>query len=86
MEGLPPMTPRMRRTLQHAQAIAAENRQEVVGTEHVMLAFLDDQAGIAGRTLHSVGDAAAIRAEIVRIITSEGYKTPSRMPERAEKE
>ena len=68
----------MRRSLHRALKIAQENGQGVVGTEHVLLAFLEDQAGIAGMTLHSVGIARALRAEIMNIITSEGYKTPSR--------
>ena len=84
MEELPPLTPRMRRSLQRALEIARENGQDVVGTEHVALAFLDDQAGIAGKTLHSVGIAAALQAELVRIITSEGYKTPRPTIKRSE--
>ena len=78
MEDLPPLTPRMRHSLQRALEIAQENGQTVVGTEHVLLALLGDQDGIAGRTLHATGVANAMQAEIVRIITSEGYKTPSR--------
>lgn len=70
-----PLTPRMLRSLQRALKIDQENGQEVIGTEHVVLAFLDDPAGIAGMTLHSAGIASALGAEIVRIITSEGYKT-----------
>lgn len=85
MDGLP-LTPRMLRSLQRALKIAQENGQEVVGTEHVVLAFLDDPAGIAGMTLHSAGIAPALRAEIVRIITSEGYKTSSRTIKRSETE
>ncbi len=78
MDDFPPLTPRMRRTLQRALEIARENGQGVVGTEHVLLAFLADQSGIAGSTLHSLGMATALQAEIMRIITSEDYKTPSR--------
>jgi Clp amino terminal domain. len=74
----------MRRSLQHALEIAQDNGQDVVGTEHVVLAFLDDRAGIAGRTLEALGLAAALRAEIVRIITSEGYKTPGQTVKRSE--
>jgi ATP-dependent Clp protease ATP-binding subunit ClpA len=72
----------MRRSLQRALEIAQENGQQVAGTEHVALAFLDDQAGIAGMTLHAVGIATALRAEIVRIITSEGYREPASWPRR----
>jgi ATP-dependent Clp protease ATP-binding subunit ClpC len=86
VDDLPPLTPRMRRSLQRALGIAQENGQDVVGTEHVMLAFLEDQSGIAGMTLHSTGIAPALRAEIMRIITSEGYKTPHRMVKRPETE
>jgi ATP-dependent Clp protease ATP-binding subunit ClpC len=86
VDDLPPLTPRMRRSLQRALEIARANDQEVVGTEHVLLAFLDDQAGIAGMTLHSVGNAAPLRAEVVRIIASDGYKTPSRTIDRSETE
>lgn len=72
----------MRRTLARALEIARDNGQEIVGTEHVLLAFLADQAGIAGMTLHMVADGDALRAEIVRIITSEGYRAPSQPPRR----
>ena len=84
MEDLPPLTPRMRRSLQRAQVIAQENGQDVVGTEHVLLAFLEDQSGIAGMALHSVGSARLVRAEVVHIITSAGYKTPPRPVEHYE--
>lgn len=74
----------MRGSLRRALEIAQENGQDVVGTEHMVLAFLDDQAGIAGMTLHAVGIASALRGEIVRIITSEGYTTPARRVKRSE--
>ena len=77
-EDPPPMTPRMRRSLQRALEIAKENGQTVVGTEHVLLALLANPDGVAGIALRSVGNAAALQAEIVRIMTSEGYKTSTR--------
>jgi ATP-dependent Clp protease ATP-binding subunit ClpA len=86
VDDIPRLTPRMQRSLRRALEIALENDQKVVGTEHVLLAFLDDQAGIAGMTLHSVGIAGAVRAEVVRIITSDGYKTPGRTIDRPETE
>jgi hypothetical protein len=76
----------MRRSIERAQVIAQENGQDVVGTEHVLLAFLEDRSGIAGRVLHSVGNARLVRAEVVHIITSEGYKTPSPPIKRSENE
>lgn len=78
MDELPSLTPRMRRSLVRALAIANENGQDVVGTEHVLLAFLADRDGIAGIVLDAVGAADPVRAEVIRIITSAGYKDPSR--------
>ncbi len=75
--AVPPLTPRMRRSLQRAMEIARSNGQEVVGTEHVVLAFLDDRSGIAGMTIDKLGFADALRREVMRIIMSEGYNTPS---------
>jgi ATP-dependent Clp protease ATP-binding subunit ClpA len=77
MDELPPLTPRMRRSLARALAIATENDQHVVGTEHVLLAFLDDRDGIAGMVLEVVGAADRVRAEVIRIITSTGCKDPT---------
>jgi len=86
VDDLPPLTPRMRRSLERAHVIARENGQVVVGTEHVLLAFLEDRSGIAGMALHSVGNARLVRAEVVHIITSEGYRTPTPPVERSETE
>jgi ATP-dependent Clp protease ATP-binding subunit ClpA len=73
----PALTPRMKRTLERAQEIANANGQEVVGTEHVILALVDDPNGIAGQTLRGLGVADAVRAEVLRIIRSDGYNAPS---------
>lgn len=65
----------MRRSLSRALAIAFENGQEVVGTEHALLALADDRNGIAGMVLDSLGVTNAVRKEISRIISSPGYKS-----------
>ena len=49
------LTPRMQRTMERAAAVARENSQEVVGTEHVLLALIENANGIAGGTLHRLG-------------------------------
>jgi len=77
------LTPRMRRTLERAREIAEANRQEVVGTEHVILALVDDPRGIAGQVMASLGFADAIREEVRRIIRSDGYNTPGGPPPRS---
>ena len=73
-----PLTPRMRRTMKHAEAIALGRGVTFVGTEHVLLALLDDERGIAGGTIHRLGYAGAIRYEIIRILDSDGYKAGRR--------
>jgi|InoplaM3SPM_1038593.scaffolds.fasta_scaffold42615_1 ATP-dependent Clp protease ATP-binding subunit ClpA len=80
MADLPRLTPRMLRTLERAREIANENGQQVVGTEHVILALVDDSNGIAGQAMRSLGIADAVRATVRSIIQSEGYKAPPSRP------
>ena len=76
--GVPKLTPRMQETLRRAREIATANGQEVVGTEHVILALVEDSDGIAGMVLRSVGAADPVRNEVLRIIGSDGYKVSTR--------
>jgi ATP-dependent Clp protease ATP-binding subunit ClpC len=62
----------MKNTLARAGELARARRHGYLGTEHLLLALLDDPEGIAGGVLHRLGYAAAIRAEVVRIIESYG--------------
>lgn len=80
---VPKLTPRMQQTLERAEQIAEANGQEVVGTEHVILALIEDWDGIAGMVLRSVGTADSVREEVLRIIRSDGYKGSTR-PRREE--
>ena len=68
-----PLTPRAKRTLVVAARIARSYGHDYVGTEHLMLALLADPNGIGGGTIHRLGTAEAARAEITRIIESDGY-------------
>ena len=70
-----------------ARQIVIEARQEAkrlghryVGTEHLLLALLtDDEAGIAGDVLRDAGaDAERLRADIERIVGSQGSSTAGR--------
>jgi ATP-dependent Clp protease ATP-binding subunit ClpA len=72
------LTPRMKRTLAHANELAQARGHDYLGTEHVLLALLDDAEGIAGLVIHRLGYAAAIRAEVIRIIESDGYASSAR--------
>ena len=72
------LTPRMKQTLRHANQLAQARGQGYVGTEHMLLALLDDPAGIAGLVIQRLGYASAIRDEVIRIIESDGYASSSR--------
>ena len=63
----------MRRTLARADEIARGRGHGYVGTEHVVLALLDDPGGIAGGTIARLGYEPAIRSAVIGIIESEGY-------------
>ena len=54
-EGSLPYTPRVKRLLTVAGAEARELRHTYVGTEHILLAFLRDDGGLAKDALSSVG-------------------------------
>jgi ATP-dependent Clp protease ATP-binding subunit ClpA len=68
-----PLTPRAKRTLREAARIARQWGHDYVGTEHLMLALLADPNGIGGGTVHRLGSADALRAEIERILDTDGY-------------
>lgn len=68
-----PLTPRMDATLKRATRIAAERGHDYLGTEHVLLALLDDPDGIAGGVIDRLGFAQAARTEVERILNHPGY-------------
>jgi ATP-dependent Clp protease ATP-binding subunit ClpA len=69
----PPLTPRMQRTLERAGDFARARHHDYLGTEHMLLAILEDPEGIAGGVIHRLGFAMAIHDEVVRLIESDGY-------------
>lgn len=68
-----PLTPRMATTLRRASEIATARGHRYLGTEHMLLALLDDFDGIAGGVLHRLDAADKARAELERILSSPGY-------------
>lgn len=70
------MTPRMQRVLEQARAEATTRGHEYLGTEHVLLALLADERGVAGRVLCAHTDRAELRAAVERILASDEYRTP----------
>ena len=71
------LTPRMRRTIQNAARIAEERGHDWLGTEHVLLALLDDPAGIAGSGIRLLGYEPALRQMVEGVFASAGYGSSS---------
>ncbi len=68
-EGTLPYTPRVKRLLTMAGAEARELRHTYVGTEHILLAFLRDEGGLAREALNSTGlSYEAARQSVMREI------------------
>jgi hypothetical protein len=66
------LTPRVRRCLMQSAQLAEAHGHEHIGTEHLLLALLDDPVGIAGSTLRR-HDADGIRADLIGVFASSGY-------------
>jgi ATP-dependent Clp protease ATP-binding subunit ClpC len=71
------LTPRMRRTMQNATRIAEARGHNWIGTEHVLLALLDDPAGIAGSGIRLLGYEPALREMVEGVLDSVGYGSSS---------
>lgn len=76
-EEAAPLTPRMKRTMARARELARERGHDDLGTEHVLLALIDDPNGIAGGAMHRLGYADRLRDEVIGIIESVGYAKPA---------
>lgn len=70
----------MKRTLQRSGELARARGHDYLGTEHLILALIDDPDGIAGGVMQRLGVADAVRAEVTRIIESDGYAGRSPSP------
>jgi ATP-dependent Clp protease ATP-binding subunit ClpC len=71
------LTPRMKRTMTRAAELARARGHDYLGTEHMILALIEDADGIAGLVMNELGYAAAIRAGVTRIMESVGYSSRS---------
>jgi ATP-dependent Clp protease ATP-binding subunit ClpA len=63
----------MVRTMSRAGELARERGHDYLGTEHLILALIEDTNGIAGGVMHRLECAAAVRDEVRRIMESDGY-------------
>ena len=75
-EPTPTFTPRMKRTMLRAGELARARGHDYLGTEHVILALIEDTRGIAGGVMNRLDCAGAIRDEVTRIMASDGYSSP----------
>lgn len=71
-------TPRFERTIARATQLAQEMGHPGVGTEHLLLALLEDIDGIAAQVLNREHRGELIRQEIETIMADPRYLTPSR--------
>lgn len=74
------ITPRTRTVLLLADEIARRHGHGFVGTEHNLLALIEDGDGIAGQVLTALGAAPAARARTERIISAPTYLGPPAPP------
>lgn len=73
------LTPRSRDTLRTAEERAVELGHDYLGTEHLLLALLDDSEGVAGQVLQELGAIDAIRERILEVVTSSLYLASSHL-------
>jgi ATP-dependent Clp protease ATP-binding subunit ClpA len=70
----------MQRILARAASIAeATLGERVVGTEHVLLATLEDPEAVATQVLSELGVREQARAKLQAILASREYRTPSEL-------
>jgi ATPases with chaperone activity, ATP-binding subunit len=70
----------MKRTMWRAGEVARARGHDYLGTEHLILALIEDPNGIAGGAMHRLDCAVAVRDEVIRIIESNGYSLRSPSP------
>jgi ATP-dependent Clp protease ATP-binding subunit ClpC len=64
-----PFTPRAKQVLRLALAEALRLGHHYIGTEHLLLALIQEHDGVAGQVLAAAGaDLGRVRAEVVRLL------------------
>jgi len=71
-------TPRVRNVIKAADNIAQEFGHGYIGTEHLLLALLKDQYGIAAQVIERLDVTEAVRAETLAILHSAEYSSQSK--------
>ena len=67
MSGMERFTQRARRVLSLAHQEAERMRQNSIGTEHLLLALIQEEGGVAGRVLRDLGlETERVREQVER--------------------
>ncbi len=72
MAGMERFTQRARRVLSLAHQEAERARKNTIGTDHLLLALMEEEGGVAGRVLRDLGMDADRMREIVERISKSG--------------
>jgi ATP-dependent Clp protease ATP-binding subunit ClpC len=72
--------PRVVQTIEAAASVAKELGHDYIGTEHLLIALIDDERGIAGQVLAELGVADTARTRTFEILRSKAYDTSAPPP------
>ena len=73
-----PFTPRAKQVLRLALAEAQRFGHNYVGTEHLLIALIQEKDGVAGQVLAAAGaDLRRVRAEVVRLLAEYQRQGPA---------
>ena len=73
----PALTPRAREVLDAAAQVATAMGHTYVGTEHLLIALLNDVQGIAGQLLNRADRGQILRSEVDEILHDPLYRQGS---------
>ncbi len=79
MAGMERFTQRARRALSLAHQEAERARQDSIGSQHLLLALIEEDGGVAGRVLREVGLEPERVREMVARLSGEGHSTSAKI-------
>jgi ATP-dependent Clp protease ATP-binding subunit ClpC len=75
----PAPTPRYRAVIASSSALARGMGHEHVGAEHLFLAIICDPVAVPTQVLAKIADIDQVRADLLALMESDEYRTPSRL-------
>lgn len=73
-------TPRTARILTTAERRASELGHDYLGTEHLLIAMLDEPGGVATAAIEEFVDLGTLRSRVIAIVRSDSYNAGSPLP------